>query len=485
MPNRELILLALDQSPTLSLMERALRAAGHDVTVVRHQAALENALAESSPSLLLLGETFDGTAGIELGRLQLERFPTLPILLFTEKETLPTIRSALRAGLSGVLTAPLKTDDILQAVDRALKRASYLGDWLRREVRRTTASLESRTQLSESERGRLEAIIGGIEDGVIVLDAAENLVLINRAGREIFGLTGADVIGRPLEAVIANAELQALLTSPTGRATRLFELNLEDGRVFKAQHTPIPQIGSAITLHDITEIKRLEKMKGDFVHTVAHDLRSPLTAVLGYADLVEHAGNLNENQHEFVNRIQTSVKSITGLVNELLEFGRLESGSDTRREDVHLDGVMKDSLALFEPLVAQKQLKMNVDAPDGLPTVRANPVRMRQVMDNLISNAIKFTPEGGEIRLCLHFKDHQLVLEVTDSGPGIPLEDQAHIFERFYRARNVDGTLGSGLGLTIVKSIADSYNGRVWVESAEGRGSSFFVALPALELEAG
>jgi PAS domain S-box-containing protein len=481
MANRELILLALDQSPTLSLMERALRAAGHDVTVVRRQAALENVLAESSPSLLLLGETFDGTDGIELGRRQLERFPTLPILLFAEKETLVTIRSALKAGLSGVLTAPLKTDDIVQAVDRALKRASYLGDWLRREVRRTTASLESRTQVSESERGRLETIIAGIEDGVIVLDPAENLVLINLAAREIFGLKEADVTGRPLEVVLSSSDLPASLASPSNRATRLFELNFEDGRVFKAQHTPIPQIGSAVTLHDITEIKRLEKLKGDFVHTVAHDLRSPLTAVLGYAELVEHAGALNENQHDFVNRIQTSVKSITGLVNELLEFGRLESTADTRRENVQLEGIMKDSLSLFEPLILQKKLQMKLETATDLPPVRANPVRMRQLMDNLISNAIKYTPEGGEVQLRLRCDNHQLVFQVKDSGPGIPQEDQAHIFERFYRARNVDGTQGTGLGLTIVKSIADSYNGRVWVESAEGVGSTFFVVLPAQE----
>ncbi len=481
MPNRELILLALDQSAALSLMERALRASGHDVTVVRNRETLENVLAESSPALLLLGETFDGSDGIELGRVQLERFPTLPILLFAEKETLPTIRSALKVGLSGVLTAPLKTDDIVQAVDRALRRASYLGDWLRREVRRTTASLESRTQISESERSRLEAIIGGIEDGVIVLDAAEHVALINAAARQIFNVADREVSGRPLEAVIPQSDLQVLLAPAPDRATKLFELNLEDGRVFKVQHTPIPQIGSALTLHDITDIKRLEKQKGDFVHTVAHDLRSPLTAVLGYAELVEHAGSLNDNQRDFVDRIQTSVKSITGLVNELLEFGRLESGADSRRENVQLEEVLKASHALFQPMILQKKLKIDLDISSDLPPVRANPVRIRQLMDNLVSNAIKFTPDGGEVHLGLHYGDHQLVFEVTDSGPGIPKEDQAHIFERFYRARNVDGTLGSGLGLTIVKSIADSYNGRVWVESSEGKGSSFFVVLPAQE----
>lgn len=481
MPNRELILLALDQSAALSLMERALRASGHDVTLVRNREALENVLAESSPALLLVGETFDGADGIELGRTQLERFPTLPILLFAEKETLPTIRSALKFGLSGVLTAPLKTDDIVQAVDRALRRASYLGDWLRREVRRTTASLESRTQISESERGRLEAIIGGIEDGVIVMDAAEHVALINRAARGIFGLADRDVAGRPLESVIPQSDLKVLLAPAPDRSTKLFELNLEDGRVYKVQQTPIPQIGSAITLHDISEIKRLEKQKGDFVHTVAHDLRSPLTAVLGYAELVEHAGDLNENQHDFVNRIQSSVKSITGLVNELLEFGRLESGTDSHRENVQLESALQASLALFEPMILQKKLRMDVDTAQDLPPVRANPVRIRQLMDNLVSNAIKYTPEGGTVQLKLHCGEHQLLFQVTDSGPGIPQEDQAHIFERFYRARNVDGTQGSGLGLTIVKSIADSYNGHVWVESEEGKGSSFYVVLPAQE----
>ncbi len=327
----------------------------------------------------------------------------------------------------------------------------------------------------------METIIAGIEDGVIVLDPAENLVLINLAAREIFGLKEADVTGRPLEVVLSSSDLPASLASPSNRATRLFELNFEDGRVFKAQHTPIPQIGSAVTLHDITEIKRLEKLKGDFVHTVAHDLRSPLTAVLGYAELVEHAGALNENQHDFVNRIQTSVKSITGLVNELLEFGRLESTADTRRENVQLEGIMKDSLSLFEALILQKKLQMKLETATDLPPVRANPVRMRQLMDNLISNAIKYTPEGGEVQLRLRCDNHQLVFQVKNSGPGIPQEDQAHIFERFYRARNVDGTQGTGLGLTIVKSIADSYNGRVWVESAEGVGSTFFVVLPAQE----
>jgi two-component system phosphate regulon sensor histidine kinase PhoR len=481
MPEREALLLALDPSPALDLMERALRAANYDVMGVREKAALEAALAESSPALLLIGDTFNGSSGIDIAAVQRERFPTLPILVFVQNDSPEVFKGALRAGLNGVVSAPLTTDEILRTVERALKRASYLGDWLRREVRRTTDTLERRTRYSESEKGRLESIIGGIEDGVIVVDPEKKLILINRAARRIFGLHTLDLTGESLGRVISHPDLQALLEPSGDGDPRTCEMNFDDGRVFKAQRATIQQIGSAITLHDVTDLKRLEMIKGDFVHAVSHDLRSPLTAVLGYAELVERVGPLNEHQLDFVKRIQESVKSITALVNELLNYGRIESGLDAHREKLQLEGVLQASLGLFDSLITRKKLQMKLAVASGLPPLRANPIRMRQVLDNLIGNAIKYTPETGEIRLGIREWEHQLVLEVTDSGPGIPLKDQAHVFEKYYRAHNVDGTEGSGLGLSIVKSIVDSYNGRVWVESAEGKGASFFVVLPTVE----
>lgn len=481
MSNNELILLALDESSTLNLMARALRAVAYDVAIVHDRESLEKALDESSPVLLLIGETFDAENGIRIAEAQLERFPTLPILLFAEKDTTGTVEAALKAGLSGYLHPPLKTDDIVDAVKRSLVRARHLGDWIRREVKRTTSSLEKQAQISETEKKRLESIFANIEDGVIVLDDEKNILLINRVARSAFDLDHEQPNGKSIDNVISHTDLHDLLAKSEDSAVKYYELNFDDGRVFNAQYTPIPNIGSAITMQDITYLKRLDQMKNDFVHTVSHDLRSPLTAVLGYAELVERVGPLTEQQQEFVRRIQGSVQSITTLINDLLDLGRLEAGFDTRRESVQVESILQYSLGLFDSLIQKKNLHLKQEVASGLPALRANPIRIRQMIDNLIGNAIKYTPEGGEIHIQLRAQDHQIIFEVADTGPGIPLKEQSRIFEKFYRASNVATTKGTGLGLAIVKSIVDSYYGRVWVESALDHGSSFFVVLPTFE----
>lgn len=482
MSKRELILLALDESPALGLMERALRAVDYDVAIVHDQNGLVKALDESTPSLLLIGEIFNGENGIEIAAAQLDRFPTLPIVLFAERDTTGTIKAVLNAGLSGYLYPPLKTDDIVDAVKRGLARARHLGDWIRREVKRTTSSLEQRASISEAEKVRLESVIANIEDGVIVLDDEKKIILINRAACAAFGLDHINLTGQPIESLVSNDDLRVMLAKSEGSAVKYYEINFDDGRVFNAQHTPIPKIGSAITMQDITYLKRLDQMKNDFVHTVSHDLRSPLTAVIGYAELIERVGPVNEQQKEFIHRVKGSVQNITTLVNDLLDLGRLEAGFDARRELIQVESVLQYSLGLFASLIQKKNIHLYQNVANDLPPLRANPIRIRQMIDNLVSNAIKFTPEGGEIRILLMAEDHQIIFQVADTGPGIPREEQARIFEKFYRASNVaDDTKGTGLGLAIVKSIVDSHHGRVWVESALNHGASFFVVLPAYE----
>jgi len=476
-----MILLALDDSSTLGLLQRALRAVDHEVVIAHSQAGMLEALDESSPALLVIGQQFDGENGVQIAERQLERFPTLPILLFAQQDAPDLARTALEAGLSGYLCPPLRTDDIVHTARRSLSRARYLGDWIRREVRQTTSSLERRAQISESERGRLASIFASIEDGVIVLDDHKKLILINRVAREAFGLDGVDPTGHPIDEVIAHNDLRELLAKSGEGAVKYYELNFDDGRVFNAQHTPIPEIGSAITIQDITYLKRLDQMKNDFVHTVSHDLRSPLTAVLGYAELVERVGPLTEQQHEFVRRIQSSVQNITALVNELLDLGRLEAGFDSRRESVQLESIVTYSLGQFDPLIKEKQLRLNQEVAPNMPALRANPIRIRQMIDNLVGNSVKYTPVGGSITVSVRSEDNQIIFEVRDSGPGIPRDEQLRIFEKFYRATNVAGTKGSGLGLSIVKSIVDSYHGRVWVESDVNQGAAFFLVLPAFE----
>jgi signal transduction histidine kinase len=262
------------------------------------------------------------------------------------------------------------------------------------------------------------------------------------------------------------------------------EINFDDGRVFNAQYTPIPKIGAAITMQDISYLKELDRLKSDFIHTVSHDLRSPLTAILGYTELIGRTGPLNENQQEFLQRLQGSVQHVTVLINDLLDLGRLEAGFDTRREMVQLESVLKYTLDIVDLQMKKKKIKLSVDIKTEIKPLRANPIRIRQMLDNLVGNAIKYTQNEGNVNVNLSMHDDQIILSVEDNGPGIPAEEQSRVFEKFYRATNMagnEGVTGSGLGLAIVKSIVESHQGRVWVESTVGKGSTFFVLLPTAE----
>jgi PAS domain S-box-containing protein len=480
MTKAELILLAIDPSPALQLMERALRAAGYEVAMVLDRSNLNKSLEESTPALVMIGELLAGENGLSLSEEMLDRFPTLPILLYAERDTTGLAKSAIRSGLSGYIYPPLHTDDIVETVQRSLARARHLGDWLRREVKRTTSSLEKKAKLSETERARFEAIFSNIQDGVIVLDDEQNVVLINHSVREAFELGKDSVTGKPVLDVIKNPDFASLLTRSIEGVLKYHEINLDTGQVLNAQYTPIPKIGAAITMQDITYLKELDQMKNDFVHTVSHDLRSPLTALLGYTELLDRIGPLNDQQREFIQRIQSSVQHITTLVNDLLDLGRLEAGFDTRRESVQIGGVLKYTLDTFENQARTKQIELSFNTIPELPPLRANPIRIRQMLDNLVGNAIKYTQKGGKVDVHINAQDDQIILRVSDSGPGIPPGEQTRIFEKFFRASNApDNVQGSGLGLAIVKSIVESHRGRIWVESNLGQGTTFFVVLPA------
>ncbi|GAB4543687.1 MAG: hypothetical protein Fur002_16200 [Anaerolineales bacterium] len=479
MAKHDLILLALNPSQILDLMQRALQGAGFQVAIAHDLSSVQKSVQEAAPALVVVGEDLAGQTGIAISDELLERFPTLPILLYVEKSPGEAALAALQHGLSGLLYPPLKLDDIVHQVEKSLARGRQLGDWLRREVKRTTASLTERAQISESEKSKLASIIANIQDGIIVLDNQNCIMLANNVVREIFNLNGAEINGKPIGEVFQNADLRALTLRSNREPLKYHEVNFDDGRVFNAQYTPIPEIGAAVTMQDISYLKELDRLKNDFVHTVSHDLRSPLTAVLGYAELIERTGALSDNQREFLHRLQGSVQHITTLINDLLDLGRLEAGFDSRRELIRMDDILKYSLDMFETEVQRKRIRLTVDIAEDVHPLRANPIRIRQMIDNLLGNAIKYTPEEGRVRVQLSNQEGQVILKVEDTGHGIPPEEHSRIFDKFFRATNApENVPGSGLGLAIVKSIVDSHQGRVWVDSSVGVGSAFTVILP-------
>lgn len=330
---------------------------------------------------------------------------------------------------------------------------------------------------SESARVKLETILTQTESGVIVLDAENRVVLINRAARTIYRVEG-DVAGRSLAEVVDDPRLLGLARLG-GEDPRREELEAPDGRIFSAQRTAIPDIGQAIVMHDITHLKDLDRIKSEFVTTVSHDLRSPLTAILGYVELIERAGNVNDQQREFIRRVRLSVEHMTRLVADLLDLGRIEAGLDTSLEVTPISVLARYALDGLRSAAEIKQQKVTTALSDDLPMVRGDPYRLRQMIGNLLENAIKYTPAGGDVSVAAIVEGDQVILRVSDTGPGIPAADQPYIFDKFFRASNVpDDTGGTGLGLSIVKELCRLLEGEIGVSSQLGRGSTFTVRLP-------
>lgn len=334
---------------------------------------------------------------------------------------------------------------------------------------------------AEAGRRRLAAVITHLGEGVLVVDNAGRIQVLNDLAASALGLNPQEARGRLAVSLIDYDDIRMLLQSTEEQPQHL-ECVLAGDHVFDVYTAPIPDVGRLLSFRDITYLKHLDRIKSEFVNTVAHDLRSPLTAILGYVELVERMGNLSERQRDYLERVRVSVHNITNLLNTLLELGRIETGVDFHVGPVPLASVVGYSLDGLRREIERRGHQVFLRIPPDLPPVLGNPIRLRQMFDNLLSNAVRYTPKGGLIAIRAQRQGAQVILQIQDNGIGIPQVDQPFIFEKFYRGSNVPPEeVGIGLGLAIVKSIVEQHQGRIWVESQAGRGSTFFVVLPLAE----
>ncbi len=332
---------------------------------------------------------------------------------------------------------------------------------------------------AEQERAKLDTILREMQDLVIVTDDKLHILLINAAARHAL-LVDDLALGQPLNKVIAVPQLLDLFEQ---RHTEDFvwrtDITLPDGRVLQGQLSPLPGVGYGAVLRDISRLKELDRIKSEFVSIVSHDLRTPLTAIRGYVSLLPRVGPLNDQQQDFVARVERSMDSIVELIADLLDIGKIEAGVDWEMTAVSLQTVIRDVVDRLRPTAELHHQTLTIDAPDLTP-VQGNQRRLEQVVANLLGNAIKYTPDRGLIAVTLHEDDGFLVLQVSDTGIGISLDDQRRIFDKFYRVESeaTERIGGTGLGLSIVKAIVKKHSGRVWVQSELGKGSTFTVLLP-------
>ncbi len=337
---------------------------------------------------------------------------------------------------------------------------------------------------AEQERRRLGAVLEATPDAVLVVDRAGRISLANRASETVLRQSPEESIGQPLHLSLRVPALVQLLLSP-GPEGGTAEVTLEDGRVLFAAVREIEAaergwFDRICVLRDITHYKRLDKLKSEFVSTVSHDLRAPLTLTKGYGTMLSMVGSLTDQQKEFVRKILDSIEQMSELVDNLLDLGRIEAGVALHIEELEIEEVVREVIATYRPQAVNKQIVLDVMMAEGMERIEADATLLRQAIANLVDNGIKYTRSGGRVIVHARQQDGRQIIQVEDNGVGVAPADQARLFEKFYRARRREtlSTRGSGLGLSIVKSIAEQHGGSVSLESRLGQGSTFTLEIP-------
>ena len=350
----------------------------------------------------------------------------------------------------------------------------------------TVRELASRVDELRQDRARTDAILTGMVEGVMVVNSQGRVQLVNRAARAMLALDDATVGGHYLESV-RHPGIAALLTDTLeGRQPPHLELSpaRTPGRLLVARATPVsaPSVtGAVLVLHDITDLRRADQVRRDFVANVSHELRTPLTAIRGYVEALTDDPASVEDRARFLDIIARHVSLMERLVRDLLRL----AGLDARQEPVEqstcpLPGLLAGAIADLATIIESRRQEVTIGVAPEVTTVRTDPQKLQDAIRNLVENAVNYSQEGTRIRLDARQNGDRVAITVSDEGPGIPESDLERVFERFYRvdkARSRESG-GTGLGLSIVKHLIDVLGGQVWAANRPEGGAVFTISLP-------
>ncbi len=464
-------ILVVDDSTEVRdfLANTLLSPQGYGVAMARDGEEGLAAAHEAPPDLIITDQAMPGLTGLEMLAALRASGVDAPVILMTAEGSEEIAAQALRDGVSYYFTKPFDTSEMLEAVQALLEGAPQA-----EELQEAGGADWSGAQAL--------SVLDSFDDGLIVVDGGGNVSFVNHAATPFLKKTARqNAVGRKVAGAIGNGTLISLLTNNS--PSEEVEMPTDDGRVYAVRVRRVEGVGRMAVLHDISRQKDVDEKRNEFVSTVAHDLRSPLTGILSYLELTERVHQLTPQQVTYTNAMRQAVVRMTSLLNDLLDLSRIEAGKEKAGEPVSLASTARQCVDALRARAESKGLILSLEGGAEPMMVAGNPHRLMQVFTNLVENAIKYTPQGGTIRITLSGVAGQAMISVTDSGIGISQKDLPHVFDKFYRVPEIASDYeGTGLGLSIAKSIVEAYSGRIWVDSTPGQGSTFTVVLPFHEI---
>jgi PAS domain S-box-containing protein len=400
------------------------------------------------------------------------------------------------------------SDDQLDMVQAAANQVAVAVNnaELFRLIRDQAEDLGTMLRNQQVETSRSKAILEAVADGVLVTDARRQITLFNESAERILELERSQVVGKSLEQFIglfgraAQRWMETIITwskDPTtyqAGDSYAEQLTIEDGRVIAVRLAPVSLrndfLGTVSIFQDITHQVEVDRLKSEFVATVSHELRTPMTSIKGYVEilLMGAAGNLNDQQTQFLQIVKANTERLSVLVNDLLDISQIESGRvSITFQAVNLEDIIKEASqqVLMRSENENKPVDIDTEIGPDIPRVFGDPDRIRNIFENLMDNAYQYNEINGRILVRLSHNDKEVQIDISDTGLGIHPDDLSKVFERFFRGEQplVLGVSGTGLGLSIVRNLVEMHNGRIWAESAgvPGKGSTFSFTLPIYE----
>ncbi len=429
--------------------------------------------------IILLDLMMPGLSGFDVLSHVKTLHPDTSVIVITGYATIENSIEAMKNGAFDFIPKPFSPDQLRVVVSKAIEHTGALKD-------------------IANEKSRMRVLIDLLANGVMVCDAEKNLVLANPAFMKIMSYHGDDIIGQPFTVLVKNEQLidmienaLSLSEDPLTELTQELDIgrNGEDKKaIYVARCRPFRDrigrnLGTITVLSDITYLKEINQLKSDFVSMVAHEIKNPMGSVLAQIKVIqdELAGDVTQKQDEILGRVSERIKGLVTLSSELLSLAKKEAGLATlERIRCNMAEILKEQIDFHYQKARDKGIRLELDPLPDLPPLLANKQNMEEVLSNLITNAINYTPEKGKITVSARPENLYLCISVSDTGLGIAEEDLDQIFDRFYRVKDEKTRyiIGTGLGLSIVKSIVEAHNGMIRVETKPDHGSTFYVNIP-------